>query len=490
MAAPATEKKDIALNLGPHPVGFRCVHLYDTSRAFRIKKDYRGRVADTELARPVQISIWYPAQPADGARLTIADYVHLSATETDFSDLTGESRQESESAFRAQLDGLFPLPLTDEQFHRILSRQTGAVMDAPPLDGPFPVIVGGGEAHAFTNCTACEFLASHGYVVGLPAHLGVYGPGPDTSLLQVEATARDYEFTAAYLRDLPNVDHTRLGIVASRFVALAAYTVAQRNMNVDALVSLEGWDAYDAGAVRFRQSLYYDVASLRTPVLYLAGDQFEEHRDLTVFDSFRYADRCLVRVREFGHTALLSFHSDVRPDVPEEQRQKVDLAYLYVLHFLNAHLRAAPSGLAFLKARPDQHASVGGSFTVCFKVGLPPPPSAAELGTMMSSEAGLDEALQAFAEATGREPGRPPFQEGLANTFGYALLRAGRVEDAVRVLEWNVGAYPESANTYDSLAEAYMTQGDNELAIRFYQKALELNPDNPGAREALRELGG
>jgi len=420
--------------------------------------------------------------------MTIADYVRLSATETEFADPTDEGRRESEGAFRAQLDGLFPPPLTDEQFQEVLNRRTGAVRDAPPLDGPFPVIVGGGEAHAFTNSTACEFLASHGYVVGLPAHLGVYGPRPDTSLMQVEATARDYEFTAAYLRGLPNVDHTRLGIVASRFAALAAYTVAQRNMNVDALISLEGWDAYDTGAVRFRQSLYYDIASLRTPVLYLAGDQFEEHRDFTIFDSFRYADRCLVRVREFGHTAFLSFHSDMRPDVPAEQRRKLELAYLYILHFLDAHLRADSSGLAFLRARPDLHSPAGESFTLCFKEGLPPPPSAAELSTMMGSEAGLDEALQAFAEATGREPGRPPFQEGLANTFGYALLRAGRVEDAIRVLEWNVGAYPESANTYDSLAEAYMTQGDNELAIRFYEKALEMNPENAGAREALQEL--
>ena len=48
--------------------------------------------------------------------------------------------------------------------------------------------------------------------------------------------------------------------------------------------------------------------------------------------------------------------------------------------------------------------------------------------------------------------------------------------------------YPESANTYDSLAEAYMIAGDKKQAIENYEKSLALNLENANAEEKLREL--
>ena len=52
----------------------------------------------------------------------------------------------------------------------------------------------------------------------------------------------------------------------------------------------------------------------------------------------------------------------------------------------------------------------------------------------------------------------------------------------------NVELYPESANTYDSLGEAYMKGGDHELAVRNYRKSLELDPNNHNASEMLKRL--
>jgi D-alanyl-D-alanine-carboxypeptidase/D-alanyl-D-alanine-endopeptidase len=52
----------------------------------------------------------------------------------------------------------------------------------------------------------------------------------------------------------------------------------------------------------------------------------------------------------------------------------------------------------------------------------------------------------------------------------------------------NVEAYPASYNTYDSLGEAYMANGDKELAIRSYKKSLELYPKNTNAVEMLKKL--
>lgn len=102
---------------------------------------------------------------------------------------------------------------------------------------------------------------------------------------------------------------------------------------------------------------------------------------------------------------------------------------------------------------------------------------------------GAEKAIREFrAAAVSGKPDAPPISEDALNSLGYQLLRTRRLDEAVRVFEWNVELYPASWNVYDSLGEALMERGDTEAAIRNYRKSLELNPDNAGALEKLKEL--
>ena len=74
------------------------------------------------------------------------------------------------------------------------------------------------------------------------------------------------------------------------------------------------------------------------------------------------------------------------------------------------------------------------------------------------------------------------------NNLGYRLLGMKKVREAIEILKLNVETYPASANVYDSLGEAYMTSGNKELAIKNYQRAVELNPQNANAAEMLKKL--
>lgn len=66
----------------------------------------------------------------------------------------------------------------------------------------------------------------------------------------------------------------------------------------------------------------------------------------------------------------------------------------------------------------------------------------------------------------------PP--ENLVNRLGYQLLGAGKTTEAVEVFKKNVENYPNSANVYDSLGEAYEKNGQLKPARDNYEKAYKM----------------
>ena len=78
--------------------------------------------------------------------------------------------------------------------------------------------------------------------------------------------------------------------------------------------------------------------------------------------------------------------------------------------------------------------------------------------------------------------------ESRLNEVGYNLLGEGKTGTALALFRIIVEYYPMSANAYDSLAEAYMKAGNKDLAIKNYEKSLELYPDNDNAKKMIEEL--
>jgi len=74
------------------------------------------------------------------------------------------------------------------------------------------------------------------------------------------------------------------------------------------------------------------------------------------------------------------------------------------------------------------------------------------------------------------------------NALGYRLISQDRLGDALNVFKLYVESFPEDANAYDSLGEAYMLNGDNKRAIASYRRSLELDPDNQNAVKMLSKL--
>ncbi len=102
---------------------------------------------------------------------------------------------------------------------------------------------------------------------------------------------------------------------------------------------------------------------------------------------------------------------------------------------------------------------------------------------------GIETAVENYKELKKESPDLFDFSESQLNTLGYNLLRNNRIDEAIEIFKLNIEAYPQSANVYDSMGEAYMEKGMNDKAIEFYKKSLELNPGNKNAIEMLKKMG-
>ena len=119
------------------------------------------------------------------------------------------------------------------------------------------------------------------------------------------------------------------------------------------------------------------------------------------------------------------------------------------------------------------------------------PHSAQDAVSLALALKGTQAALDTFHRLEqGAIPGYSSPNEGTLNQLGYTLLRDKKVNDAIRVFQLNVQEYPQGWNGYDSLAEAYMNAGQKDLAIKNYERSLELNAKNENAVEMLKRLRG
>jgi FKBP-type peptidyl-prolyl cis-trans isomerase len=103
-------------------------------------------------------------------------------------------------------------------------------------------------------------------------------------------------------------------------------------------------------------------------------------------------------------------------------------------------------------------------------------------------ERGIDAAVAEYRSLKARGFGDLYTNEGDVNALGYRLLSRKRVPEAIEILKLNVEAYPNSANVYDSLGEAYFVSGNTALAIQNYEKSLLLDPANTNAAMMLKKL--
>ena len=106
---------------------------------------------------------------------------------------------------------------------------------------------------------------------------------------------------------------------------------------------------------------------------------------------------------------------------------------------------------------------------------------------LIDSPGGAEKAARQLASARQKDPHAKLFDEGLVNMIGYEHMQEGDNKGAIEILKLNVTAFPDSANVYDSLSDAYLADGQKDLARENAKKALQKLATDTSGNEAFRK---
>jgi CubicO group peptidase (beta-lactamase class C family) len=100
---------------------------------------------------------------------------------------------------------------------------------------------------------------------------------------------------------------------------------------------------------------------------------------------------------------------------------------------------------------------------------------------------GIDQGIAHFNTIKGDD--NYDLSQNEMNQIGYQLMGNDQFDEAKSVFKFNVEAFPESFNAYDSYAEALMKVGEDDLAIENYKRSIKMNPANQNGIDMLKKMG-
>lgn len=100
----------------------------------------------------------------------------------------------------------------------------------------------------------------------------------------------------------------------------------------------------------------------------------------------------------------------------------------------------------------------------------------------------FDQALKEYQALKKLDPNDPTISEDNLNVLGYRFMEKDKLKISQDIFKINTLLYPNSANVYDSYAEASMKIGELDLALENYKKSFSMDPKNINAEKMIAEI--
>jgi dienelactone hydrolase len=278
-------------------------------------------------------------------------------------------------------------------------------------------------------------------------------PPQQMAQIQAEKWPSDFDTAFQYLVSQPGVTPDMIGVGGASCGVNNSVQIARRHPEVRSLVLLSG--ITDLNGRQFLRN------SAKVPVFFSVADDDE-------FPTIVLAMEWLYSLtsnpgKTFVHYATGGHGADMFPVHPELPGIIVDW---YVTTLIKTPGRATATKNA--PAIPPE---------VHILDQIDQPGGAAKVGQLLEESRQHDPKAVLFSEAT-------------VNFVGYEHIQFGDAKGAVEIMKLNLAAYPNSPNVYDSLSDAYLANGQKDLARQNAKKALELlssdTTDNEQVRIAIR----
>ena len=488
-----TSLKEIGLEAGKYKVGFKHYTINDSTRTYRIHNEFNNQL----MARPIPISIWYPATIADSKpeQLTVLNYLEVLKEEEEWKNLPNYF-----------LLDWFPYLWNTPENKAHLSEKVNAFSNPTFSDGNFPVVVYAPsyQASSIENFALFEYLASNGFVV-----ISSPSRGTETRWLEgattkdMETQSRDIEFLLKEINSYKNIDSDKVALMGFSFGGLSNAITVMKNKHISAVVSLDGADRYNYPVLE--KSPYFDLDKFAIPYIHFAQKEIpkevlttdkipeELNYNFKLYDSLKYSNIYRYRFHDLTHSYFSSFgvlfaDRDKRQDKSDEKiMASYNLLCQHTLQFLNAILKNNEKAIDFIENKPVANGFSDSLISKESKKAIEKDFTYRDFNDLAFKQ-DYQDLIPLYTKTISDYPNLE-LQEGILNMLGLRLsFNPKKKEQGYNVILLALHIYPKSANLYDSLAEAYFYNKDYQKAILNYKKSLELNPKNQNAIDRLKQL--
>lgn len=477
---------------GSYTTGFIHYTTFDSSRTYKRIYDWTNEY----IPRPIPISIWYPSDEnvLNIESILVSEYMNILKEEEEWEFLPEE-----------QILNWFYYPNTQANQNH-LKEQTTAYPKIKPANGKFPVIVYAPsyQASSIENFALCEYLASHGYFVLSSPSRGTKnryfegGTGKD-----METQARDIEFLIQEINQFSYADQHKIAAVGFSFGGLSNVLAQMRNNKINAIVSLDGSIKYQFETLK--KSPFAQTDKVNVPFVHFSQKEIpyevliEDKIDSTLntefkfFDKLKYSDAYHFQFHNLTHSYFSSLGVLFQPRDKRQDKSDIEImasyqwVSVYTLNFLNAYLKNDSTGLEFLKREPEENTNKAGLISKTAKLAAKQKFTFQDFNELAAKQNYRN--LENLYSALIKQCSQFELSEGKLNNLGLQLVfNPAKSQMGINIFLLATIIYPESANLWDSLAEAYLFTGDKKKAMRHFEKSLELNPQNLNAQNRIKEL--
>jgi tetratricopeptide (TPR) repeat protein len=122
--------------------------------------------------------------------------------------------------------------------------------------------------------------------------------------------------------------------------------------------------------------------------------------------------------------------------------------------------------------------------------GVAIPKQLADILAETASAKGTPAAIAEYKDLRGRYYGGMAYDFSENGLLNLVQRPNTKTEDAIAWLQLNLEYYPKSARTYLIMSLVHQRANDHDAAVKDVEKAIELDPTNPQAKQALQRLKG